>query len=122
DQVEQELTAGLRERQIAEFIEDDEVEACKVIRRSSLFPITRLCFQPIDQIDNVEEAAARAVANESTGNRDGQMALAGSRATDENDVALIGDEGAGGQFPHQRFIDGRVGEVEVVDVLGEWQL
>ena len=30
DQVEQELTTGLCERQIAKFIEDDEVEACVV--------------------------------------------------------------------------------------------
>ncbi len=50
------------------------------------------------------------------GNRDGQMALACLRATDENDVALIGDESVGGQFAHQGFIDGRVGEVEVVNV------
>lgn len=45
DQMEQELTTGLRERQIAKFIEDNEVEACKVIppfapvsRYASLFP------------------------------------------------------------------------------------
>ncbi len=50
------------------------------------------------------------------------MALSGSRAADEDDIALIGDEGAGSQLPHQGFIDRRIGEVEIVDVLGEGQL
>ncbi len=73
-------------------------------------------------IDHVKEAAARAVAYERSGNRDSQMALVHSRAADENNVALVGKEGAGGQFPHQDFIDGLVGEVEVVDVFCQRQL
>jgi hypothetical protein len=36
------------------------------------------------------------------------MALAGAGAADENDIALVGDEGAGGQIADQGFIDGRV--------------
>jgi hypothetical protein len=32
-----------------------------------------LCLEPIDQIDDVEEAPARSVADESTGNGDSQM-------------------------------------------------
>ena len=31
-------------------------------------------------------------------------------------VALVGDKSAGGQFPHQGFIDRCIGEVEVVEV------
>ena len=50
------------------------------------------------------------------------MALAGARAADENDIALIGNEGSGRQVADKAFIDGRVGEVEVVDVLCERQL
>lgn len=33
---------------------------------------------------------------------------------------LLPIPGAGSQFPHQEFVNGRVGEV--VDVLGEWKL
>src|SRR5690606_16813166 len=33
-----------------------------------------------------------------------------------------GDEGAGGKVTDQGLVDGRVGEVEVVDVFGQWQL
>ncbi|MDT4868427.1 hypothetical protein FQZ97_1033890 [compost metagenome] len=50
------------------------------------------------------------------------MALSGSRAADEHDIALIGDEGAGSQLPYQGLIDRRIVEGEVVDVLGERQL
>jgi len=52
-------------------------------------------FQSIDEIDDIKEASARAVADESTGNRDGQMALACSRAAGEDDVALVGGEPVG---------------------------
>ncbi|NVD41769.1 hypothetical protein HT585_23140 [Ensifer sp. HO-A22] len=37
-------------------------------------------------------------------------------------VPIDSDEDGGGQFPNQRLIDGRIGEVEVVDILGERQL
>lgn len=81
----------------------------------------RLCLQSIDQIDDIEEAAACAVADEGAGDRDRQVALAGARAADENDIALIGNKGFGGQIADKAFIDGRVGEVKVVDVLCERQ-
>ncbi|MDH6235070.1 hypothetical protein M2281_005692 [Mesorhizobium soli] len=47
------------------------------------------------------------------------MALSRSSAADEDDIALVGDEGAGSKLPDQGFIDGSVGKLEVV--LGEWQ-
>lgn len=58
DQVEQQLTTRLSEGQIAQFVEDDEVEACKVIGHATLFAATGLGLQPVHQIDNVEEAPA----------------------------------------------------------------
>lgn len=127
DQMEQELTASLGKWQIAEFVEDDEVETVEIVGRPPLLAAARFRFQPIDQIDDVEEAPACSVADQCTGNRDGEMALTGSRAADEDDVTLISDEGAGSQLSHQGFIGGRIGEVEVVDVevvdvLGERQL
>jgi hypothetical protein len=51
-----------------------------------------LGLEPIDQIDDVEEAPTRSVADESTGNGDGQMRLARTGAADEDGIALIGDE------------------------------
>jgi hypothetical protein len=81
-----------------------------------------LLLQPIDQIGDILEAPACAVADESAGNRDGQMALAGARAADQDDIALICNKGSGRQVADKAFIDGRVGEVEVVDVLCEREL
>ena len=40
DQVEQQLPAGLREGEIAEFVEDHEVEACEIIGKPSLAACT----------------------------------------------------------------------------------
>ena len=42
DQVEQELSAGLRERQIAELIENDEVQAGEIVGEPSLAAGPRL--------------------------------------------------------------------------------
>ena len=58
DEVEQELTAGLCEGQIAEFIEEDEVHAGQVIGEPALPSITGLGLEPIDEIDHVVEPAA----------------------------------------------------------------
>lgn len=95
DQMEQELTSGLGERQIAEFVEDDEVQPRQVIGDPSLLAATRLRLKAIDEIDNVEEPAACAVADKGAGNGDGQMALAGAGAADQDDIALVGDKSAG---------------------------
>ena len=48
--------------------------------------------------------------------------LAGAGSADEHGVALLGEEGAGGEIADQRLVDRRAGEVEVVDVLGQRQL
>ena len=57
DQVEQQLAAGLGEGQIAEFVEDDEVEAREIIGDAALASGARLGLEPVDEIDGGEEAA-----------------------------------------------------------------
>lgn len=44
------------------------------------------------------------------------MRLARAGAAVQNDVALIGNEGAAGEITDQTLVDWRPGEVEVVDV------
>src|SRR5690606_28900166 len=100
DQVEEELAAGLGEGEITEFVEHDEVEAGQVVSDAPLLAGAVLGLQPVDQIDDVEEAATRSVADERAGDRDSQMRLARAGAADEDSVALIGDEGAGGEVAH----------------------
>jgi hypothetical protein len=50
------------------------------------------------------------------------MRLAGSRAADKHDIALVGDEVATQQITQQRLVDRRVRRSRSLDVLGQRQL
>ncbi len=52
DQMEQQLPAGLSERQIAQFVENDEVEGGEIVGQASLTAGASLIFETVDQIDN----------------------------------------------------------------------
>src|SRR5215831_2807968 len=121
DQVEQQLPARLREGEIAEFVEDHEVEACEIIGKPCLAACTTLGLELIDEIDGGEEATARSSADAASRDGDGQMRLARSGSTDQDNIALLGDECSAGEVAHQGFIDWRVLEDEVLDVLGQRQ-
>jgi hypothetical protein len=58
--VEQELSAGLGEGQIPEFIEDDEVHPRQVLGKSALVPVAGLGLKPVDEIDDVVEPTTSA--------------------------------------------------------------
>src|SRR5690606_14135522 len=121
-QMEQELSAGLGEGQIAEFVEDDEVLAGEVIGHAPLAGGPAFGLELVDEVDDVEEAAAGAVADAGPGNGDGEVGFAGAGSADEDDVALMSEELAAGEVADQGLVDRRVGEDEVVEVLGERQL
>ena len=59
DQVEQQLPAGLGEGEIAEFVEDDEVEAGEIVGDASLTSGSGFGLELIDEVDGGEEAPAR---------------------------------------------------------------
>ena len=117
DEMEQQLAAGLREGQIAEFVENDKVHSREIVRDASLPAGARFRFEPIDEINSVEEASAQAGADAASRDRDGEMRLPGSRAADKNDIALLCDEAASGKIAHKSFVDGCAVKIEVVDVL-----
>ena len=52
------MPAGLSEREIAEFVEDDEVEASEIIGKSSLPTGAGLSLELIDEIDGGEESSS----------------------------------------------------------------
>jgi hypothetical protein len=81
-----------------------------------------LGFEPVDEVDGREETATSAGANAVAGDGDGQMALARAGSSDQHGVALFGYERPAGEAAHERLIDRRSLEYEVVDVLGERQL
>jgi hypothetical protein len=121
DEMEQQLAAGLGHGQIAEFIEDYEVEAAKPAIQSHLAPSQPFGFEMFDQIDDIEEAAACTVADAGTGDGDGEMGLAGFGAANEDGVTLMSQEVAAGKVTHQGLVDRRAVEGEVLDLIGQWQ-
>jgi hypothetical protein len=120
--VEQELAAGMGEGKIAELVEDDEVHAGEVIGDAAGAAGTVFGLELVDEVDDIEEAAARTAADTGAGDCNGEMGFAGAGSADQHDVALVGEELAAGEIAHQGLVDRRVAEDEVVDVLGERQL
>jgi hypothetical protein len=81
-----------------------------------------LSLELVDEIDGRVEAPSRSRADAAARDGDSQMRLARAGSADQDDVALLGDERAAREIAHERFVDRRVLEGEVVDVLGERQL
>ena len=81
DQVKEQLAAGLGERQVAELVEDDEVEAREMVGETALPAGAGLGLELVDQIDDVEEAAAGPAADAGAGDADGEVGLSGSGRT-----------------------------------------
>jgi hypothetical protein len=120
--MEQELTAGLGERKIAEFVQDQEVQAGDQVRGAALPFGPGFRVELIDQIDDVEEPAPAAVSDAGARDADREMGLSCAGAADQHEVALMIEEVSGGQIPDQGLVDlGRL-EVELLDLLSQRQL
>ena len=76
------MAAGLGEREIAEFIEDDDVEASEIVGDASLAAGSTFGLELIDEIDGSEEPAARTSADAAARDGDGQMRLACASSAD----------------------------------------
>jgi hypothetical protein len=85
DHVEEQLAAGLAEREIAQFVDDDEVIAQQVLREPTATAGGLLLFELIDEIDQVEETPSGAGANDRRGHRDAEVGFA--RARRDSDMA-----------------------------------
>ena len=71
--MEQQLAAGLAERETAQFVDDDEIVAQQVLGQAAAATSGLLLLELVDQIDQVEEAPlARARS------RCGRLAQAGT--------------------------------------------
>src|SRR5690554_3489076 len=92
DQMEQELSAGLSEGQITQFIQDDEVEAHQMFGQPSSATGAGLRFQLVDQVHDVEEAAPSSIADNCTSDCNGDVGLAGACPADQHHVALVVQE------------------------------
>ena len=84
DEVEQELSARLGEGKIAQLVENDEIHAGQMLGEPALPSVASLGFEPVDEIDDVVEAATGTIADTASGDSDGQMGLAGTGAADQH--------------------------------------
>jgi hypothetical protein len=78
DGMEQQLATGLSERQIAELVEDDEVETGEEVGEPALPSGAALGLQTIDQVDRVEEAPSSSAADTASGNGDRKVRISGT--------------------------------------------
>ena len=78
DKMEQQLAARARERQIAEFVEDDEIEPGELGGECAGLANAGLLLEPGDEIDGVEVASTGTGANDAGGDGDGEVGLAGA--------------------------------------------
>jgi hypothetical protein len=69
--MEHQLSAGLSEGQIAEFVEDNEVQARKIFRDAPLASGATLGLEPVDEIDRGEEPPARSRSDAASRDGDG---------------------------------------------------
>ena len=122
DEVEQELAAGLSERQVAKLVEDDEVHPGQMLGDTTLPSVAGLDLQAVDEVDHVVEATAGTGSDAASGDGDGQMGLAGAGTADQNGIALLGNEAAAGEIIDQGLVDGGAFELEVLQVFGKRQL
>ena len=100
DQVEQELAAGLRERQIAELVENEEVEPGEAIGGTALAAGAGFGLKLVDQVNRSMEAATGTRADAGAGNGDRKMALSGAGTADQHGIALMLEESASGKITH----------------------
>ena len=85
-------------------------------------PGAGFALEAVDQVDDIEEAAAGTGTDAGAGDANCQMSLAGSGAADQHQIALQRQEAAAGEIVHQGCVDRRVGEVELVNLFGEGSL
>ncbi len=76
DQMKEQLAAGLSEGQVAEFVEDQDVEAAEETGQPTLSFGAGFRVELVEQVDAVEEAATRGVADTGACDGDGEVGLA----------------------------------------------
>ena len=116
DQVEEQSTTILGERQVAELIEDDHVLVEQPRGEATGFAFTLLGIELIHEVDDAEEACPLALLDCVPGERGGQVRLAGTGAANEHDVAGGGEVLPGVELADLRLVDHRFAEVERVEI------
>ncbi len=127
DQVEEQRTAILRERQVAELIEDDDVLVEEPRGQATGLTLALLGVELVNEIDDAEEARAFPLLDGVPGESCRQVRFPGAGAADEHDVAGGGEVLPGVELADLRLAHHRLAEVEAIEVarngeVGEAQL
>lgn len=80
-------SAGCREREIAQFIENDRIHVVELLDQIAGFALLFFFVELIDQIDRVVKADAFTPVVGGNADGGGQMGFAGSGAADQNQVS-----------------------------------
>jgi hypothetical protein len=92
-QVEEQGAAGGAERQIAEFIEDDEIGVDEAAGDLSSFALGLFLFEGVDELDGGEEADPLVMMLDGVDSESrGDVGFAGTRTADQDDVVCVVDE------------------------------
>src|ERR1700688_3783308 len=111
--MEEQRSAGGAERQVAQFVEDDEIGVGESRRNLSWLALKLLLFESVDEFDGGEEPYALAVMLDGLdADCGGEMRLARAWAADQDDVVRILQELATMELTCERLVDLAAGEVE----------
>jgi hypothetical protein len=110
------------ERQITEFVDDDEIVAQQLLGEAAAAAGGLFLFELVDEIDEIKESASRPGANDGRGDADGEMGFACAGSADEDRVAPDVEESASGEFANLAFIDRGIGKDERVEILEDREL
>jgi len=88
----------LGERQVAEFVEDDEVHPGQMLGDTTLPSIAGLDLQRLTRSTTFVEPAAGTRSDAASGDCDGHMCFAGAGTADQHGITLLGDEAAAGEI------------------------
>jgi hypothetical protein len=120
--VEQQLAAGLGEGQIAEFVEDDEVQRGSGSRPCGLPAGAGLGLEPLTRSTTLKKRPRAPARMQARAMAMARWVLPVPVPPTSTTLRWWARKLPAGEVAHQRLVDRRAGEVEVVDVLGQRQL
>lgn len=116
DQVEEQRSAVLGERQVAELIEDNDVLIEESCGEAAGFPFALLGIELVDEIDDAEEAGALALGDRMAAEGGSEVRLSGACAADEDDITSGIEVLPGVELADLGLADHRFPEVEAIEI------
>ena len=92
DEMKEELTTVIREREVSQLVEHEEVKTKESGRDLSSLPGHLVLFKVIGQIHKVIESCTSPVSDRMGCDSDGQMSFTGARAPNKDQIGMILDK------------------------------